>query len=114
MSVPVQNSIVSTLERPEFVPLVARWLGDAFWRAGGRSLEHVLDAVKQSATARPMPRTFILLVDGDPVGTASLVAHDLNERPELTPWLAGVFVEPHARGRGHAARRPCGTVDRRR
>ena len=72
MSVPVQNSIVSTLERPEFVPLVARWLGDAFWRAGGRSLEHVLDAVKQSATARPMPRTFILLVDGDPVGTASL------------------------------------------
>jgi len=32
------------------------------------------------------------------------VAHDLNERPELTPWLAGVFVEPHARGRGHAAR----------
>jgi len=49
-----------------------------------------------------MPRTFILLADGEPVGTASLVAHDLDERPDLTPWLAGVFVEPHVRGRGYA------------
>ena len=50
-----------------------------------------------------MPRSFILLADGEPVGTASLIAHDLAERPDLTPWLAGVFVEPGARGRGLAA-----------
>ena len=30
-----------------------------------------------------------------------LVAHDLDERPDETPWLAGVFVSPEARGRGH-------------
>jgi hypothetical protein len=29
------------------------------------------------------------------------VAHDLDERPDLTPWLAGVFVFPEARGRAH-------------
>jgi hypothetical protein len=50
-----------------------------------------------------MPRTFILLADGESVGTASLAAHDLDERPDLTPWLAGVFVDPHTRGRGYAA-----------
>jgi GNAT superfamily N-acetyltransferase len=50
-----------------------------------------------------MPRTFILLANSEPVGTASLAAHDLDERPDLTPWLAGVFVVPHARGRGYAA-----------
>jgi hypothetical protein len=50
-----------------------------------------------------MPRTFILLADGEPVGTASLAAHDLDERPDLTPWLAGVFVDPHTRGQGYAA-----------
>ena len=49
-----------------------------------------------------MPRTFVLLVDDEPVGTASLVAHDLDERPDLTPWLAGVFVAPHARRQGYA------------
>ncbi len=44
-----------------------------------------------------MPRTFVLLVDDEPVGMASLDAHDLDTRPDLTPWLAGVFVAPHAR-----------------
>lgn len=51
-----------------------------------------------------MPRTLILLADSQPVGTASLVAHDLDERPELTPWLAGMFVVPQSRGQGYAAR----------
>jgi GNAT superfamily N-acetyltransferase len=49
-------------------------------------------------------QTFILLIDGEPVGTASLVAHDLDERPDLTPWLAGVFVAPKYRGRGYVGR----------
>jgi len=40
-----------------------------------------------------------------------LVAHDLDERPDLTPWLADVFVEPSARGRGHASRRLISAVE---
>ena len=46
-------------------------------------------------------RPSVPLVDNRPVGTASLVAHDLDERPNLTPWLAGVLVIPEERGRGH-------------
>jgi GNAT superfamily N-acetyltransferase/predicted DNA-binding protein (MmcQ/YjbR family) len=39
--------------------------------------------------------------DGDELwGTASLTAADLEERPDLTPWLAGVYVVPSHRGRG--------------
>jgi N-acetylglutamate synthase-like GNAT family acetyltransferase len=29
-----------------------------------------------------------------------LVAHDMDSRPQLTPWLAGVFVKPQCRGKG--------------
>lgn len=100
----MELSIVSTSDRPDLVPVVARWLWEEFWRDGERSFEHTLDAVSESVTARSMPRTFILLADGEPVGTASLAAHDLDERPDLAPWLAWVFVEPRARGRGYAAR----------
>jgi GNAT superfamily N-acetyltransferase len=102
-STSIRTSIVSTTDRPDLVPVVARWLWEEFWQAGGHSFEDTLRAVRDSVTARPMPRTFILLIDGGPVGTASLAAHDLEERPDLTPWLAGMFVEPDARGRGHAA-----------
>ena len=51
-----------------------------------------------------IPQTFVLLVDDEPVGTASLTAHGLEEQPDLTPWLAGMFVAPHARRQGRAAR----------
>ena len=38
----------------------------------------------------------------EPVGTATLAEQDLEERLDLTPWLAAVYVEPHARRRGYA------------
>jgi GNAT superfamily N-acetyltransferase len=44
------------------------------------------------------------LADDVPVGTASLALQDLEERPDLTPWLAGVFIIPEMRGRGCAYR----------
>ena len=52
---------------------------------------------------------FVALVDDEmkgerPVGTASLVADDMSDRPELTPWLASVFVLPEWRGQGIASR----------
>jgi predicted N-acetyltransferase YhbS len=37
------------------------------------------------------------------VGSASLTVCDMKSHPELTPWLGGVFVAPHARGRGIAS-----------
>ncbi len=94
--------IVSTSDRPDLVPVVAEWLWNEFSRSRGRTLDVVVEAVGESVTAHPMPRTFVLLGDGEPLGTASLTAHDLDERPDLTPWLAGVFVRPDVRGRGYA------------
>ena len=32
---------------------------------------------------------------------------DLDSRPDLSPWLGGLYVEPAFRGRGHAARLVC-------
>ena len=98
-------AIVSTADRPELAEITARWRWEAFFRKHGRSFEDVLAAAQRTAAgAQVMPRTFVLLADNAPIGTASLVAHDLDERPDLTPWLAGVFVTPAFRGQGHAAR----------
>jgi len=95
--------IVTTAERPDLAPVIASWLWVAFERAKGRSLAQTIEVVQRSVTASFMPRTLVLLIDGRPVGTASLTARDLEERPELTPWLADVVVEPDWRGQGLAA-----------
>ena len=95
--------IVTTAERPDLAELSARWRWEAFFRAT-RTWEDVLAAAQHTASLRDvaMPRTFVLLVNGEPAGTASLVAHDLDERPDLTPWLAGVVVPAALRRRGYA------------
>lgn len=99
------SMIVSTTDRPDLVPVTARWRWEAFFRHHDAPFAQVLqDAERTAVLARPVPRTLVLLVDGEPVGTASLTAHDLEERPALTPWLAGMFVVPQARRRGHAGR----------
>jgi predicted N-acetyltransferase YhbS len=43
------------------------------------------------------------LADGQLLGSANLVACDLPPRPELTPWLAQLFVEPNRRRHGVGA-----------
>ena len=39
-------------------------------------------------------------VDGTPVGSVSLIEHNMDTRRDLTPWLAALFVLPPYRGRG--------------
>lgn len=97
------TSIVSAIDRPDLVELTVRWR----WNEWLRDKEPFEDALGRSRKATAMglqiPQSFVLLVDDKPVGTASITAHDLDERPDLTPWLAGVFVVPEARGHGYAA-----------
>jgi GNAT superfamily N-acetyltransferase len=48
--------------------------------------------------------TVVIGLLGDEIcGSAMLVLHDLESCPELTPWLAGVYVKPQYRHRGFAS-----------
>ena len=96
------STIVMIADRPDLIPTVARWRWHEFGRPAGRTLEQTEARVAASVSKSGPPQTFVLLVDGEPVGTASLTATDLEERPYLTPWLASVYVVPRARGRGYA------------
>lgn len=95
--------IVTIVERPDLVPIVAEWRWREFGQEDAQTRQQTQDAVAGSTAEVGPPQCFVLLVDGEPVGTASLTADDLDERPELAPWLASVYVAPEARGRGHAA-----------
>lgn len=96
------HRIVTISDRPELARLVARWRVDAFFRDGGG---WTVDGMTAAILAPPVgPEENFVLFDGDrPAGTAGLVRADLDARPDLTPWLAGLFVEPAFRGRGHGA-----------
>lgn len=106
--------IVGLAERPALVPVVGIWLWEEWAKRKGRTLEQVIARLASYRATTGPEQTFVLLEGATPVATASLVHHDLDPRPELTPWLAGVYVDPPFRGRGHAARLVRAVEERRR
>lgn len=97
----MSRRIVTVSDRPDLAPLVARWRVDAFFaHPGGYTVEE-MTALLLAPPVGPK-ETFVLFDGGQPVGTAGLMRTDLETRPDLTPWLGGLFVEPAFCGRGHA------------
>jgi GNAT superfamily N-acetyltransferase len=91
-------------DRPQFIPTVARW-HHAEWGhlRPGETVEDRAARVERACGHREIPTTFVAVDGGEPVGCASLIEHDMLTRPELSPWLAGVFVLPEHRKRGIGA-----------
>lgn len=69
----------------------------------GREAASAVAAFREHCGPAGVPSVFAALAGERPVGMASLVVDDMPDRPELTPWLASVYVLPEWRGRGLAA-----------
>lgn len=96
--------VVSTADWPDLVPITGRWRWEAFLQ-DHLALEEVLQGEQEAATnGHLMPTVLVLLERGEPVGMAALCLDDLEGRPDLNPWLAGVYVADAHRGKGHAMR----------
>src|ERR1700760_3345502 len=95
---------VTLSQKPSLIPQVAQWLWTEWRRRKVRTLDRVANRLAARAASGGPEQTFVVLDGGTPVATASFVVSDLVSRPDLTPWLASVFVDPPHRGRGHAAR----------
>jgi GNAT superfamily N-acetyltransferase len=97
--------IESIAEHPELIETVARWqFGEWGHLEPGDSLAaRIAYLGRQAAYPGRIPTTFIALDGDEPLGSASVVEYDMETHPELTPWLASVYVQPDARGRGVAS-----------
>jgi GNAT superfamily N-acetyltransferase len=90
---------------PEHVSTVAQWVMDEWGHEfPGTTLESLEEKFRGHLNRNAIPLT-LLAMDGDrPLGTASLVFHDMKDRQDLSPWLAAVYVLPEQRGRGIGAK----------
>ena len=70
---------------------------------GRRFARHHFRRLRENMRDAPIPLALVAH-DGEAfLGTASVIASDLAERPQLTPWVAAVWVEEKARGHGIGA-----------
>lgn len=76
----------------------------AEWRSiyerRGQDFNHALTTYRERANIDRLPLALVALDGEKPAGTVSLKPQDLEIRPELTPWLGGLFVVTEWRRRG--------------
>ena len=88
-------------QHPECIATLAAW-HHAQWGELNpqKTLEARITALERHLEEAPMPLTFVAIADGQPLGSASLVEHDLPTHLHLSPWLASVYVAAEHRRRG--------------
>lgn len=85
------------------LPIFASWLWLQWGQKRRRSPARTLARIQGMATDSGLPFGFCAYWDGLPAGFACCTDQDLDSRPDLSPWLASVFVRPDARGHGIAS-----------
>ena len=94
---PLPFAVSDLRQRPEFFGVVADRIWRAWWQAQCIPLEHISGRLQDNMKATAIPFTLVAHDAGVFLGTASVIASDLSERPQLTPWVAAVWVERSAR-----------------
>jgi len=66
------------------------------------SLQNWVNGLRARSNPAGVPSTYVAVSeqDGSPIGSVCLVVEDMDTHPELSPWLANLFVAPSFRGLG--------------
>lgn len=79
-------SVVDLRERPEFASIIADRVWRAWWEPKGYTIAFVENLVQQHLNVEPVPLALVAHDGGTFLGTASVIASELDERPQYTPW----------------------------
>ena len=98
MSAPV---ICHLFELPLHRARIADWIYEAFWAGRpGYSPAHLETLLAEARDPDSVPLSLLATTEGRPAGTVNLVVCDDDSRPQLTPWLAALYVAPEFRSQG--------------
>ena len=95
---------------PSFFDAVADRIWRAWWKPHGHPLEKISNGLAEALKGDPIPFAIVAHNGDEFLGSTIGIGSDLAERPQYSPWVAAVWVEPQHRlkqvGRslvGHAA-----------
>lgn len=100
------NVTISDLRRqPEFADTIADRVWRTWWQPRGVELSAIAKWVREGLVGgQGVPTVFVAHEGTIFAGAASLIVNDLDERPQYTPWMAAVWVEPEFRSQKIGAR----------
>ena len=101
-----QLEIIPLSSRPELAQVCSNWSMKQWgWHGVNSSAENSLKRYQERAkNTDSIPTTIVGLVNDTPAGMVNLVKHDAETRKDLSPWLAGVYVDENYRRLGYASK----------
>ncbi|MEN9846445.1 MAG: hypothetical protein RIS36_1592 [Pseudomonadota bacterium] len=90
------------IDYPQFLTQVADWNNSEWPSYFDGDIEKAVAFYSTTMTREHVPICLVAVDQGSLVGTVSLVPEDLDSRPEFSPWLSGLYVDPTFRGQGIA------------
>src|SRR2546429_6940358 len=103
-------TIADLRQCPEFFDAVADRIWQAWWKPHGHPLDYIRGRLRENMEPTALPLALVAHEDGNFLGTTSVIASDLAERPQFTPWVAAVWGGPEGGRHGVGPR----LVDRAR
>ena len=90
-------------EQAHLIPTIAQWHQDEWHNISPNLTTDLRINEYSSYPCKPnIPMCILATVDGKAAGSASLVLSDMDTHPELSPWLASVYVSSDYRCQGIA------------
>jgi len=87
--------------KPQFIPTLAAWHYEEWSHLyPGETLEGRIKRMEEHLGTAPIPSMYIWADGQNVIGSAAIVKHDMETKPELTPWLANVYVHADYRRSG--------------
>jgi len=88
-------------DHPEFITTLAHWHYEQWnYLCPGDSAERRIAMLSTHLGREQIPVTFVAVAEQAVLGSASLIAYDMDTRMDLSPWLASVYVAPEHRRQG--------------
>lgn len=92
-------------DHKDAIPTIVSWIYDQ-WHPmfPEMTLDGLAAGFADHTTPKKIPETFVVLLEDEIIGTATIVENDMETRLDLTPWLAAVYVKSEYRSQGIGSR----------
>ncbi len=94
----MEYNIISLYKNPEMKEEMAGWFSSKW----GIPYEIYIESMDECLSGKSVPQWYVAVEGSRIVGGIGVIENDFHDRPDLSPNLCALYVEPDARGRGIA------------
>ena len=92
-------------DHSDVIPTIAQWAYKEWaYLHPERTYAEVERLIAEGSNKEDMPISLVAMFAGKVIGWAVLKASDFKERPNLSPWLGGLYIEKQHRRKGVGTR----------